>query len=303
MSEYLKKKFKLKDFPRMVVNTYNAWNADDPFRMSAVVAYYAVLSLPGLLVILINVVGAIWGQDIVAGRLTGEISSAMGGDTADAIKTMIEETRGEGKSLVSTIIGIATILFGATGVFYQLQISLNKIWDVRTNTKGGMLSIITSRAKSFGFILVIGFLLLMSFLITAVISILNDYISEAFPGIVIYLAYLIDFILSLGIISTLFAMMFKFMPDVRIPWKTVWIGAVITALLFDLGKFLLGYYFGKSDPGSTYGAAGSIVLILLWVSYSCLIFFFGAAFTKVYSNMYNMPSEKIESEEDKDKLE
>ncbi|SDB49643.1 membrane protein [Flavobacteriaceae bacterium MAR_2010_188] len=302
MAKYLGRGFRFKDLPKLIINTYKAWNADGPFRMSAVVAYYAVLSMPGLLVILINVVGAIWGPDIVQGRLTGEISSAMGADTAESVETMIRETQGAGKNIISTIIGIATILFGATGVFYQLQISLNKIWDVKTDTKGGMFSIITSRAKSFGFILGIGFLLLMSFIITAVISILNDYISTMFPDIVLYLAYIIDFILSLAIISTLFAMMFKFMPDVRIPWKTVWIGAVITALLFDLGKFLLSFYFGKSDPGSTYGAAGSVILILLWVSYSCLILFFGAAFTKVYSNTYNIPAEEL-TEEEKDNLE
>ncbi len=302
MTKYLERGFRFKDLPKLVINTYKAWNADDPFRMSAVVAYYAVLSLPGLLVILINVVGAIWGPDIVEGRLTGEISSAMGADTAESIEIMIRETQGAGKNIISTIIGIATILFGATGVFYQLQISLNKIWDVKTDTKGGLLSIIKSRAKSFGFILGIGFLLLISFIITAVISVLNEYISRMFPQIVLYLAYIIDFILSLGIISTLFGMMFKFMPDVRIPWKTVWIGAIITALLFVLGKFLLSFYFGRSDPGSTYGAAGSVILILLWVSYSCLIFFFGAAFTKVYSNTYNMPVEELTVEE-KDNLE
>lgn len=294
MSEdHIEKKFKLKHLPSLFVKTFKAWNADDPWRLSAVVAYYAVLSLPGLIVILINVVGSIWGPEIVQGHLTNEISSVLGKDAADTIKVMITETLDTEKNIMSTLMGIASIIFGATGVFYQLQISLNKIWKIEDSGKFSFKKLLTDRARSFAFILVIGFLLLISFIITAVLGALNSYIRELFPNIVLYVAFLLDLILSLGVVSTLFALMFKYMPDTKINWKTVWVGALITAVLFTLGKYLLGLYFGTANPGSTYGAAGSIVLVLLWVSYSCLIFFFGAEFTRVFSQRYGHESHTI----------
>lgn len=290
---HIEKKFKLKHLPSLFVKAFNAWNDDDPWRLSAVVAYYAVLSLPGLIVILINIVGSIWGPEIVQGHLTNEISSVLGQDAAETIKVMVAETLNTENNIISTIIGIASILFGATGVFYQLQISLNKIWKVEETGKFSFKKLLTDRARSFAFILVIGFLLLISFIITAVLGAFNSYIKELFPNIVLYVAYLLDLVLSLGVVTTLFALMFKYMPDTKIRWKTVWIGAFITAILFTLGKYLLGLYFGTANPGSTYGAAGSVVLVLLWVSYSCLIFFFGAEFTRVFSLKYGHDSHTI----------
>lgn len=289
-SEHVEKKFKLKHLPSLFVKAFNAWNDDDPWRLSAVVAYYAVLSLPGLIVILINIVGSIWGPDIVQGHLTEEISEVLGADAADTIKTIVTESLNTEKNIISTLIGIASIIFGATGVFYQLQISLNKIWKIEESGKFNLKKLLTDRARSFAFILVIGFLLLISFIVSAVLAALNGYIKTLFPHIVYYLAHLLDIILSLGVVTTLFALMFKYMPDTKIRWKTVWIGAFITSVLFTLGKYLLGLYFGTAQPGSTYGAAGSVVLILLWVSYSCLIFFFGAEFTRVFSITYGHDS-------------
>ncbi|MCL5246278.1 YihY/virulence factor BrkB family protein [Cellulophaga sp. 20_2_10] len=279
-------KFKLKELPSLLNKTYKSWMADDPFRLSAIVAYYTVLALPALLVIIINVVGSIWGIEIVQGQLTDEFTSALGKDAAIAIEQIIRETQDSEKNLLSTIIGIGTLLFGATGVFYQLKISLNEIWKIKPNPKASIWKIITDRAVSFAFILVIGFLLLVSFIVTAAISALNSYIRDVLPDILLYVAYILDFVLSVGIISVLFALMFKYLPDAKIKWKTVWIGAILTAILFVIGKLLLGIYFGQADPGSTYGAAGSIVLILLWVSYSSLILFFGAEFTYVYAKRY-----------------
>ena len=290
---HIEKKFKLKHLPSLFVKTFNAWNDDDPWRLSAVVAYYAVLSLPGLMVILINIIGSIWGTEIVQGQLTTEIASVLGEDAADIIKTMISETLDTEKNLISTLIGIGSLIFGATGAFYQLQVSLNMIWKVEDSGKFSLKKLLTDRARSFAFILVIGFLLLISFIVSAVIAVLNNYIKELFPNIVLYVAYLLDLVLSVGVITTLFALMFKYMPDTKIRWKTVWIGAFITALLFTLGKYVLGLYFGTSNPGSTYGAAGGIVLVLLWVSYSCLIFFFGAEFTRIFSLQYGHDSHTI----------
>ncbi len=281
-------KFKMKHLPSLLLQTYKAWSADDPSRLSAVVAYYAVLSLPGLLVIIINLVGWVWGVEIVQGQLTDEISRALGRDAADAIQTMMVETQDHDKNLVATILGIGVLIFAATGVFYHLQLSLNQIWQIKPDPKTGWKKLFIDRARSFAFILVIGFLLLISLLITTAISSLNQYIRSVLPDVIVYIAFILDFVVSVGIITVLFALIFRYLPDVKIRWKTVWIGALITAILFVLGKSLMGLYFGEADPGSTYGTAGTIVLILLWVSYSCLILFFGAEFTWVYSKRYGL---------------
>ena len=286
MAENNERKFKLKDLPSLIVDTYKAWDKANPWRLSAVVAYYAVLSLPALLIIIINIVGSIWGTDIVQGRLTSEISTALGSNAAESIETIIAGTQNKEENLISTIVGIGTLLFGATGVFYQLKLSLNEIWQIKPNPDANFWKLVTDRARSFAFILVIGCLLLVSFIVTAGISALNEYIRRVLPDILIYIAYFLDFTVSVSIITVLFALMFRYMPDAKIRWKTVWIGALITAVLFVIGKSLLGFYFGEANPGSTYGAAGTIVLILLWVSYSCLILFFGAEFTYIYAKRY-----------------
>lgn len=286
--------FRVKHLPSLVVETYKEWIADNPFRLSAVVAYYAVLSLPALLIIILNVIGSIWGAEVVQGQLTEEFSTALGSDAAASIEAMIAETQDEEKNLLSTIIGLATLLFGATGVFYQLKVSLNQIWKIKPDPKAVVKKIIIDRARSFAFILVIGFLLLISFILTAAITALNKYIVSNLPNILLYLAYTLDFIFSIAIISLLFALMFKYLPDAKLRWKTIWIGAILTAFLFVTGKLLLSLYFGQVEPGSTYGAAGTIVLILLWVSYSCLILFFGAEFTYVYAKRYGLGIEPSE---------
>lgn len=284
--ELASEKFKITHVPKLLKETYKEWNADDPWRLSAIVAYYAVLSLPGLLVVVINAVGAIWGAEIVQGKLTGEISSALGPSAAESIQEIIASTRGGNKSVISTIIGVATLIFGATGVFYHLQLSLNNVWGIKQEANAGIKKVIVDRLLGFGFVLVVGFLLLTSFVVSAGLSLLNGYLQNFLPEFSIITAFVFSELLSLSVITVLFALLFKFLPDAKIKWKSVWIGSILTAILFTIGKFLLGLYFGKADPGSTYGAAGSMVLILLWVSYSCLILFFGAEFTWVYAKRY-----------------
>ena len=278
--------FSFKALPSLIVETYKSWLSNDPFRSSAVVAYYAILSLPALLVIIVNVVGAVWGTEIVQGKLTEEFSMALGSDAATSIQAMIEETQSVEKSTLSSIIGIGILLFAATGVVYHLKISLNAIWRIKSDPEVKIKKVIIDRVLSFAFILAIGFLLLISFIVTAAISILNDFIREVLPDVLLYAAYTIDFLISIAIISVLFGLMFKYLPDAKVKWPTVKVGAILTALLFVLGKSALGYYFGLAEPGSTYGAAGTIVLILLWVSYSCLILFFGAEFTYNYAERF-----------------
>jgi membrane protein len=284
-------KFTLKTILSVLKDTVKNWNASDPWRLSAVVAYYAVLSLPGLLVIVINIAGAAFGEDAAQGRISEEIGNAMGSDTAGTIETMITNASAAENSTFATILGIATLIFGATGVFYQLQKSLNDIWNVKENPDAGVKKMLINRSLSFGLVLAIGFLLLISMLISTLLSVLSDFIRNILPDYMHFIFSMINFLVSFAIITFLFALIFKYLPDVKIRWKSTWVGAIVTSLLFVLGKFGLSFYFGKADPGSTYGATGSIILILLWVSYSCLILFFGAAFTRVYARTYGHPAE------------
>jgi membrane protein len=279
-------RFKIKHIPALMVETFKQWNKTDPWRLSAVVAYYAVLSLPALLVIVVNTVGAIWGREIVAGRLTNELGSAMGLETAESLRDIISQTQTSGNSTIASILGVGILVFGATGVFLHLKISINTIWGLKLNEDVKWYHTLIDRLVSFGFVLVLGFLLLISFVLTALLSAFSELLNQILPEFVVYFAFVLDFAVSFGVIALLFALIFKYLPDAKVKWKSVWVGAILTAFLFVISKFLLGIYFGKAEPGSTYGAAGSVVLILLWVSYSSLIFFYGAVFTKVFSVRY-----------------
>lgn len=284
-------KIKLRDVWFMARDTCKEWIASDPWRLSAVVAYYAVLSLPALLVIVINIAGSVLGTDAIQGKVSDEIGKAMGSDAAKTMRIMIASASEGKKTTVATILGIATLIFGATGVFYQLQKSLNEIWDVKENPKAGIKKLIINRSTGLGLIIVIGFLLLISLIISSLLTAFGNYLRGIFPDYLLTVFYLINMIVSLGIITILFALMFKFLPDIKIKWKSIWLGSLITSLLFVTGKYVLSIYFGKADPGSTYGATGSIILILLWVSYSCMILFFGAGFIKIYAKKFGHPVE------------
>lgn len=279
-------RFSISHLPSLLKETYKGWNEEDPFRQSAVVAYYAILSLPGLMVLVISAVGAIWGREIVSGRLNDEIEAALGSEAAKAVQTMVTNSTMDDQSWWAMLLGIGVLIYGATGVFYQLQMTLDRFWKVKSDPKAGIKKLLLDRAQSFAFILVIAFLLLISMVLSAAINVLDDYLEQIFSEFTVTIMYVVNIAVSLGIITCLFAMMFKFLPDAKIEWKSVWVGAFITAILFTIGEFLLGLYFGASNPGSTYGAAGSVILILLWVSYSSLILFFGAMFTYVYANRY-----------------
>ncbi len=280
------RRFRIKDLPALLKKTAIAWNDDDPWRLSAIIAYYAILALPGLLVIVIGMLSSLYGTEIVEGRVYEEIKDIMGTSAADSVESIFRNAREGESSWVSAVIGIGALVFGATGVFYHLQISLNRVWRVRSDPKNSILQYLIDRTKSFGFVLVIGFLLLVSFILSALLNALQDYISQWVPNIAFYLLQASDLIISFGVVTVLFALIFKYLPDVHIAWRSVWIGALITAFLFSIGKEILSFYFGEASPGSVYGAAGSIIIILLWVSYSCLILFFGAEFTWVYAQKY-----------------
>lgn len=273
----------LSDLWSITKKTFSAWNAADPFRQSAVIAYYAIFSIPALLVIIITLAGFAFGREAVQGEISNQIGMAIGESTAKQVEEMIAKAGEQKNSIWATIISVITLILGSTGVFAQLQVSLNQIWEVKVVAKKKWLKSIKDRLFSFGLILSIGFLMLISLLLSAGLSAFSEWIKVHMPDFMLFLFRLLNFILSFGITSVLFGLMFRILPDARIRWKDVIIGSIVTSLLFVLGKFALGIYFGKANPGSTYGAAGSIVLLMLWVSYSCMILFFGAEFTKQFA--------------------
>ena len=279
-------KFRLQHLPKLLIKTYYAWMEKEPFQISAVIAYYAILSLPGLLILILELVGGIWGKEIVRGELFAEISSAMGPETAHSIQEMIANRGSENTSIVATILGVGVLIYGATGVFYQLQNALNDIWNAKPKYSNEILSTLFMRLKGFGFILIFGFLLLISFVLTSFLSAFSKQLSKLLPEGMLELGFVLDIVISLTFIYLLFGAMFKYLPSTFVRWKAVKVGAALTALLFLIGKYALAFYFGKAEPGSTYGAAGSIILVMLWVSYSSLIVTFGAQFTKIYANRY-----------------
>jgi membrane protein len=265
---------------------FQEWLGADPFRQSAVVAYYAVFSIPALLVIVVALAGLVFGREAVQGEISDQIKVAISEKAAESIEDIIAKASEEKTSIIATIIGFITLLLGSTGVFTELQTSLNQVWEVKVVAKKKLLKTIKNRIFSFGLVLSIGFLMLISLLLTTALEAFSEWIKIMLPDFMLFVFKALNFIISFGVISILFALIFKVLPDARIRWRDVWIGAMATTLLFILGKFGLGIYFAKADPGSTYGAAGSIILIMLWVSYSCMILFFGAEFTKQYAILH-----------------
>ena len=279
----MKVKPKLKDMGHLLKETFTKWNARDPFRNSTVIAYYTIFSMPGLLVIIINLAGYFWGQEAVTNEINRNIGGIIGSKAANDVQAMVATaSQSEGFTL-SSIVSIATLLFGATGVFYQLQQTLNQMWEVEPKPRGKIIQLVMDRLFSFSLILVVGFLLLVSLALSAILSVISNWVALHFSDSFNIIFKLMDFAISMGVITVLFAAIYKVLPDAEIEWGDVWIGAGFTAFLFVIAKLALGMYFAYSNPGSAYGAAGSIVLIMLWVSYAGMILFFGAEFTRVYS--------------------
>ncbi len=282
----IKIKARINDLWVITKKTAIAWNKADPFRQSAIIAYYAIFSIPALLVIVIAGAGFVFGKDAVQGHISEQISAIMGADTAKQLEEIIAKAGEHKNSIWATIISVITLIAGSTGVFSQLQVSLNQIWEVKVTAKKKWIKSLKDRLFSFGLVISICFLLLISLLLTALLAAFSTWIKAHFPDFMLFVFEAINFILSFAVISVLFGLMFKILPDVIIRWQDVIIGSIATAFLFTIGKFGLGLYFGKAEPTSAYGAAGSIVLIMLWASYSCMIVFFGAEFTKQYATHF-----------------
>ncbi len=292
--------FKFKDLGKLFKTAFKEWNEKDPFRQSAVIAYYAIFSLPALLVLVITSAGFFFDANAVNGHVMDQVTQTMGKETSDQIKEMLVKANVAKTSIWATIIGIIVLIVGSTGVFVQLQKTLNIIWEVKAVPQKGIWPILKTRLFSFGLILSIAFLLLVSLVISTVLSSVSNWMQADSSGFMIVLFQILNFIISLAVISTLFALMFKILPDAKITFRQVLIGSIVTGLLFTIGKTALAFYFSKAEPGEGYGAAGSIILILLWVSYSSMIMFYGAEFTRAYANLYSdyvPPSEIAEKEE------
>lgn len=280
---------RFKTIVRLLRDTATEWNEDNVPLLAAALAYYTMFSIAPLLIIAIAIAGAIYGQDAAQGEIVGQIQGLVGRDGAEFIQSMIKNASKPGAGGgVATFIGIAVLIFGASGVFGQLQTALNTIWEVKPKPGRAVKSFVQARFLSFAMVLVIGFLLLVSLVLSAILAGISAYFGAFLPGS-IAVGRVLNFVISFGIITLLFASIYRFLPDVHVPWKNLWVGSAVTALLFNLGKFLLGLYLGSSGVSSTYGAAGSLVVILIWVFYSAQILLFGAEFTQVYSKYRGKP--------------
>lgn len=264
----------------VVKETAKDWSDDDASTLAAALAYYALLSLAPLLVISIGVAGWFLGPEAARGRVAGELGGIVGGEAANGIQAVVASAEGPKRGVIGALVGVVTLFVGASGVFGQLQTSLNAIWEVEPKPERGLLGQLKDRFFSFTMVLGVAFLLLVSLVLSSLLSTLGTTLADTLPGGAV-LWQIINFALSFAVITLLFAAIFKVIPDAKIQWRDVWPGAAVTALLFAIGKQLLGIYLGKAAVGSSYGAAGSIVALVVWVYYAAQILFVGAEFTQV----------------------
>ena len=265
--------------------TFKEFGQDKAQRLGAALAYYTIFSAAPLLLIAISIAGIVFGEEAAHDQIAAQLRSVMGENTAKILDEMVEAAAKPKTGTVATILGILTLFFGASGVFMQLNDALDTIWNVERKTTKGIISFLKNRFLSIAMVLGIGFLLLVTLIFDAAISALGNYIDRLFPGGEALLQ-VAQIIVSFGLVTVLFAAIFRFLPDVRPAWRDVWLGAVFTAVLFVIGKFGLSIYLGKAAIGSSFGAAGSLVILLVWVYWSAQILFFGAEFTQVYARSH-----------------
>lgn len=279
---------------KLTKESVTAWLDDDAPRMGAAVAFYTVFSLAPLLIIVIAIAGAVFGQEAARGEIMAQLDGLIGSTGAKAIEAMIEGAQNKKVGLVATLLGMGTLIVAATTVFAELKTSLDQIWHVPTESKKGIWGLIRTRLLSFSLILALGFLLLVSLIFSAALNALAKYWGNLISETILLEG--VNFSISFISITVLFAIIYKFLPNTKIAWRDVWIGALITALLFSIGKLLIGLYLGHSSISSSFGAAGSLVVLLLWVYYSTQIFLLGAEFTKVYAHCYGSCREVLNKE-------
>ncbi len=263
-------------------NTVSAFLEDEALSRGAAIAFYTATSLAPVLLIVIAITGLVFGREAAQSAVAGQLSGLMGRQTADVLQTAIVSASGKSAGILATLIGVGTLLLTASGVFGEMQTALNKIW--KAQPKGGTVGrLLRARAASLGLVATLGFLLIVSLVVSAALTAFGEHLNAVLPFGEALIS-LLNFCVSLGLLSLLFAAIYKVLPDTPIRWRDVIFGGVITAILFTIGKSLIGWYLGSSAIASSYGAAGGLILLLFWVYYSAQIFLFGAEFTKVYAN-------------------
>ncbi|MEL1255476.1 YihY/virulence factor BrkB family protein [Flavobacterium sp. DGU38] len=269
----------------LLKRTFLEFIEDDAIKLSAALSYYTIFALPPLLIIIITICGFFFGEEAVTGQLYGQINELVGNDAAKQIQEAIKNVQLSDSNVFVTVFGIIMLLVGASGVFAEIQSSINYIWGLRAKPNKGLKKFVQNRLMSFSMIVSVGFLMLVSLMLNATLDVLNARLKIYFPESTVYLFYVINILIVLGSIALLFAIIFRTLPDGNIKWKDAFIGAGFTSVLFMIGKFAIGFYLGSSTIATVYGAAGSVIIILVWVYYSAIILYFGAEFTKVYAKI------------------
>lgn len=280
-----KEKLSFKNILWLLGETYNEFLDDKAFKMAAALSYYAAFSIGPMLIIIIAIAGFIFGEEAVKGQIFKEMYGLMGKDGAALLETILKGASNTSTGIFATILSIIFLLLGSVGVFIELQESLNIIWGVELKPGRGVKGFLKNRINSFSLVIATSFVLMISLVINSLITVLNKYLGEAF-GILFPLADILNNVSSFVVVTLLFALMYKYLPDAKVPWKYVRIGAIMTAALFTLGKYLIGLYIGNSSYSSTFGAAASMIVLFVWIYYTGLILFFGAEFTQVYRSKF-----------------
>lgn len=265
--------------------SFKGFIEDNAFKLSASLSYYTVFSLGPLLIIIISLAGVFLGREAVQGEIYNQLNGLVGSGAALQIQEIIRNIQQTEQGPVAATIGFIVLVIGATGVFIEMQDSINYIWSVKAKPAKGWLKFLLNRLLSFSLIISMGFILLVSLMVSALVELLNRQLANYFEDATLYLIYILNLVVVLLVISILFTVIFRILPDARIRWKDAFAGALFTAVLFLIGKFAIGFYLGRANLGLTYGAAASIIVILTWVYYSALILYFGAEFTKMYALM------------------
>lgn len=269
-------------FLRMFGAAARAWWDDDAARLGASLAYYTLFAIAPILLVATAIAGMVFGEEAVRGEIVGQLDSLVGREGALAVQSLLEGASQRRAGAIATVIGAVTFLVAATGAFLELQVALNTIWRVKVKEGVNLRAFLVDRLRSFGLVVAVGFLLLVSLAVTAALAALNAWLSQLSPEVPLLWSAL-GIVVSIVVTTGLFALLFRFLPDVRLHWRDVMTGALVTAVLFAIGQQLIGLYLGQSSMASSYGAAGSMMVLLLWVYYSCQILLFGAEFTRVYA--------------------
>ena len=273
-------------FSKDVINQYLN---DDALNLGAALSYYTVFSFAPMLVVATTVAGYFWKDEAVNNRLDNELAGLLGEKAANSIAEIVNNAYVSGDTFWATAIGVGTLLFAATGVFSNLKISLNKIWNIQQTPTNGILAFISTRLLSFSFVVGLGFLLMVTLVINAVIIGFMDQLASFIPALGPFMLALTSWVVTTLITAFIFVLLFRYLPDARARWRDLWAGAIFTALLFGLGRFLIGFYIGNSDFSSTYGAAGALITLLVWTYYNSQILFLGAEFTQVWAQWQGQP--------------